>query len=43
MGEYAQPAREFAKSTAVFGPVFAKLPAMWFGVVAAIGVNDVCC
>jgi hypothetical protein len=40
---------KFAKTTAVLGPAlcdhrldaaFAKFPAMWFGVVAAIGVND---
>lgn len=41
---------KFAEATAVLGPAlcdhrldaaFAKFPAMWFGVVAAIGVNDV--
>jgi len=40
---------EFTKTTAVLGPAlcdhrldatFAKFPAVWFGVVAAIGVND---
>jgi hypothetical protein len=49
MRECARPPSEISESTAVFGPALcdhrldtalAKFPAMWLGVVPAIGVND---